>query len=331
MDIKEFAQRLGVSTTTVSQALNGKRPVKAETKRLIFEKMQEWGYTPNANARRLVSSKTNLIAFLSDASDTLADPYQLAIIRIFCRLLRERGYDLLLDLYHESGEDCFASLRNRVRSRSIDGSLIISSQLGPNDFEELATASAPCVYIDTQGHGRIKHAVSISVDSRAAYREVFRCLKQIGHSRIGVLARHEKDWLFQFWMEEIPQCGLSLAPGLCEFSAEDVEQARDVALRMLLAEQRPQAIIARTEAQAQGVLRAAQQFGIHVPQELSIVSHGDIFFSRGSEPPLATVSFDYKKLGETAILALFEMIEDPKKVIEPIVLVEQFFPRGSII
>ena len=118
---------------------------------------------------------------------------------------------------------------------------------------------------------------------------------------------------------------------LCEFSAEDVEQARDVALRMLLAEQRPQAIIARTEAQAQGVLRAAQQFGIHVPQELSIVSHGDIFFSRGSEPPLATVSFDYKKLGETAILALFEMIEDPKNVIEPNVLVEQFFPRGSII
>ncbi len=88
MDIREFAKRLGVSTTTVSHALNGKRPVKAATKQLILEKMNEWGYVPNTNARRLVSSKTNLIAFFSDSGDTLADPYQLEVTRNFCRLLR---------------------------------------------------------------------------------------------------------------------------------------------------------------------------------------------------------------------------------------------------
>lgn len=331
MDIKEFAQRLGISTTTVSHALNGKRPVKAATKQLIFEKMKEWGYVPNANARRLVSSKTNLISFLSDASDTLADPYQLEVTRIFCRLLRERGYDLLLDLYHGHEVDCFASLRNRVSSHSIDGSLIISSQLTEKELEKLSSPYAPCVYIDTQKLGCMKHAVSISVDSSYAYREVFRCLKQIGHSQLGLLARHTKDPLYQFWLKEIPFHDLQLVPTLCEFSEENIEQARDIALRMLLASPRPNAIITRTDAQAQGVLRAAQQFNIHVPRELSIVSHGDIFFSRGSEPPLATVSFDYKKIGESAIDALFTMIENPEKILEPLVFAEQFFPRGSIV
>lgn len=134
MDIREFAKRLGVSTTTVSHALNGKRPVKAATKQLILEKMNEWGYVPNTNARRLVSSKTNLIAFFSDSGDTLADPYQLEVTRNFCRLLRERGYDLLLDLCHTGENDRYASLRNRVMAHSIDGSIIIAGSLTEKDF-----------------------------------------------------------------------------------------------------------------------------------------------------------------------------------------------------
>lgn len=77
--------------------------------------------------------------------------------------------------------------------------------------------------------------------------------------------------------------------------------------------------------------RATQQLGLHVPQDLAIVSHGDVFYSRGSEPPLATVSFDYKKLGVMTVETLFEMIEHPDSIPEPVVFTEQFFPRGSII
>ena len=331
MDIREFAKRLGVSTTTVSHALNGKRPVKAATKQLILEKMNEWGYVPNTNARRLVSSKTNLIAFFSDSGDTLADPYQLEVTRNFCRLLRERGYDLLLDLCHTGENDRYASLRNRVMAHSIDGSIIIAGSLTEKDFETLAAPYAPCVYIDTRGLGRMKNAVSISVNCEPAYTEVFRCLKQTGRRRLAFLARHDEDPFYHFWRDALPGHGFQFNPDFCAFTEEDTEQARDAALRMLLASPRPDAIIARTDAQAQEVLRATQQMELHVPQDLAIVSHGDVFYSRGSEPPLATVSFDYKKLGVMAVETLFEMIEHPDSIPEPVVFTEQFFPRGSII
>ena len=261
MDIREFAKRLGVSTTTVSHALNGKRPVKAATKQLILEKMNEWGYVPNTNARRLVSSKTNLIAFFSDSSDTLADPYQLEVTRNFCRLLRERGYDLLLDLCHTGENDRYASLRNRVMAHSIDGSIIIAGSLTEKDFETLAAPYAPCVYIDTRGLGRMKNAVSISVNCEPAYTEVFRCLKQTGRRRLAFLARHDEDPFYHFWRDALPGHGFQFHPDFCAFTEEDTEQARDAALRMLLASPRPDAIIARTDAQAQGVLRATQQMG----------------------------------------------------------------------
>ena len=330
MDIREFAKRLGVSTTTVSHALNGKRPVRASTRDLILRRMEEWGYVPNTNARRLVSHKTNLIAFSSDACDTLGDPYQLEVTRTFCRLLRERDYDLLLDLYHPEDGDHYASLRRRVRSHSIDGSILIASTLTEKDFESLAAPYAPCVYIDTRKLGPMKYAVSVSVDCKAAYTEVFRCLKQIGRSRIAFLARHDRDLFYHFWRRSLPDHGFEFRPEFCAFTEEDTEQARDAALRMLLDPRPPDAIVARTDAQAQGALRAVQMLGLRVPGDVSIVSHGDVIFSRGSDPQLATVSFDYKELGKAAVNALFQMIGNPEAVLDPIVFSEQFFPRGSM-
>ena len=284
----------------------------------------------SSGARRLVSHKTNLIAFSSDACDTLGDPYQLEVTRTFCRLLRERDYDLLLDLYHPEDGDHYASLRRRVRSHSIDGSILIASTLTEKDFESLAAPYAPCVYIDTRKLGPMKYAVSVSVDCKAAYTEVFRCLKQIGRSRIAFLARHDRDLFYHFWRRSLPDHGFEFRPEFCAFTEEDTEQARDAALRMLLDPRPPDAIVARTDAQAQGALRAVQMLGLRVPGDVSIVSHGDVIFSRGSDPQLATVSFDYKELGKAAVNALFQMIGNPEAVLDPIVFSEQFFPRGSM-
>ncbi len=331
MDIKEFSRRLGVSITTVSHALNGKRPVSPATKQRIIEKMHEWGYVPNANARRLVSSKTYMVAFSSETTDTLADPYQLEVIRHICRLLRERGYDLLLDLYHDLQDGQYSSLRRRMKSRSVDGSIIIGSSLCEEDLETLAAPHCPCVYIDTKKLGAMKNAVSISVDSRPAYQEVFRCLQHAGHTELAILARHRDEPVYDLWMDELAKHGIALDPDWILFSEEDIEAARGEALKLLMRERRPNAIITRTEAQGQGALKAARQLNIAVPGELSIISNGDIFYSRGSEPPLATVSFDWKQLGAMSIEALFRMIDNPDSILEPVVITGIFYPRGSII
>ncbi len=319
MDIKEFAQKLGVSTTTISHALNGKRPVKAATRKLILEKMNEWGYTPNVNARRLVNSKTNLVAFFSEVTDTFADPYQLELLRTFCRQLRPRGYDLLLDLYHGGGSDRFVSLRNRISSHAIDGSIIIGHRLTPEDFTSLSAPYSPCVYIDNGYHAPQPHVGFICVDCVPAYREVMQCLKQLGRTDIVLLARNEGDVVLDEWR------------GLCVEYGLQPEDARNVILPVLLRPPLPRAIIARTDAQAQGVLLAARQLGLEVPRQFSLISHGDVRYSSGSEPALATISFDYQQLGSKAVEALFELLDHPERPLAPIIFPERFLPRGSLI
>ncbi len=333
MDIKEFSRRLGVSTATISHALNGKRPVKAATRQMVLEKMVEWNYTPNVNARRLVNSKTNLIAFSSEECDTLGDPYQIEMTRGFCRELRKRDYDLLLDLYHEKSSDQFASLRNRVRARAVDGTIIIGTTLERGDFAELAPPHCPCVYIDNRRHDPIPNVATAIVDCDRAYRELFQCLREIGRNRVALLARTEGDAQLDRWLEYVKEYGFAFNPeSQLVYSEESTESARDAALALLLLPPRPDAIIARTDAQAQGVLKAARQLGIAVPGELSIIGHGDVHYSRDSEPPLATVSFDYRQLAVKAVERLFEMIDHPGgEPPEPTILHGRFLPRGSLL
>ena len=331
MDIREFAQKLGVSATTVSHALNGKRPVKAETRRLILEKMTEWGYTPNVNARRLVNSKTNLIAFFSETTDTLSDPYQLELLRTFCHKLRLRNYDLLLDLYHEETSDRFTSLRNRISSHAIDGSIIVGNRLTREDFAVLATPHSPCVFIDNMPHQPLSYVGFIWVDCVGAYREAMQCLKQLGRDDVVLLARHEGDCVLNEWRKLLQETGLKVREGNCLFSKESPEDARDIILPLLLRSPRPRAIITRTDAQAQGVLQAARQLSLNIPGEISLISHGDVLYSRGSEPALATVSFDYQKLATRAVELLFDMLDSPEQLQQPIIFPERFLPRGSLI
>ncbi len=332
MDIKEFSRRLGVSTTTISHALNGKRPVKPATRHLILEKMAEWGYTPNVNARRLVNSKTYMVAMFSEVPDTLSDPYQLQMTRSFCRQLRTRNYDLLLDLAHEGNEsDPFVSLRARVGSHAIDGSVIIGHRVAPEEFATLAAPHCPCVFIDNVPHTALPNVGFISVDCSQAYRDAFQCLLRLDRRDIAILARDEGDAILAEWHGLIAEFGFRLRPDHCLFSAESPEEARDLALALLLRPPLPRAILARTDAQAHGALRAAQQLGIKVPEELSIISQGDIVYSLGSEPPLGTVSFDYQKLGVLAIDVLFDMMENPEKLQTPILFPGRFIPRGSVL
>ncbi len=331
MDIREFSKRLGVSTTTISHALNGKRPVKAATRQLILEKMEEWNYTPNINARRLVNNRTNMIAFFSEVTETLADPYQLEILRILCRQLRMRNYDLLLDLCHEAEDIPFASLRNRVQAHAVDGSIIIGAGLDAETLGSLATKDCPCVYIDSLRHESIPHTVGISVDTQQAYREALLCLRQIGRKRPAVLARIEADSQLKQWRRQLAETGFELLPEHCVFSEESIQSGRDTALSLLLRTPRPDVILTRTDSQAQGVLRAAQQLKIKVPEELSIISFGDVDYALESTPPLSMVSFDYRKLGECAVKVLFELLSAPDRQLEPITFSARFLARGSLI
>ena len=332
MDIREFASRLGLSTTTISHALSGHRYVKPATRQLILERMREWGYTPNINAQRMIQTSTNLIAFFSEVSDMLTDPYQLELLRTFCRCLRPRDYDLILDLYHDGEEERFSSLHRRVLSHAIDGSIIIGANLDDALLQSLSASHSPCVYIDSHaGSAVLPHVCRLLVNSHDAYREAFTALRQLGRTSILYLGRKEDDYVMQDALRLMEELGLDLYGGRCLYSEENGLSAANAALMPLLSPTPPRVIMTRTHAQAKGVYEKAMQLGFSVPKDLSIISHGDERFSGMGEPSLATVSFDWQSLAERSIDQLFFMREHPETPQPNITISSHFVPMGTFV
>jgi len=332
MDIKEFAHRLGFSPTTISHALSGKRHVKEETRQLILEKMREWGYTPNINAQRMLNPTTQLFAFYSEVTDMLTDPYQLEVLRTFCRRLRPCGYDLILDLYRKDDHDRFASLKHRVAAHAIDGAILIAENIVPELLAEISAPHSPAVYIHNKPAETPQANVGhLTVNSHDAYREVLLALRQLGRTEVLLLGRNDGDYVWEDCQAQLRECGLSLYGNQVIYSEEEETSAGDAVLMALLSPQRPSVVITRTHAQARGVFEKALQLGIKVPEQLSIISHGDEKFARTTSMRLATISFDYQKLAERSIEMLFEMREHPEVIQPAVVIQERFVPGGSLI
>src|SRR5256885_15730379 len=122
MTIKESANAIGVSPSTVSRAMNGRGRLSHATRHMVRERMQELGFTPNLNAQRLSAGRTYLVAIdFGSRHDYLSDMFLVELTRGVQDLLETRGYGLLLsgpgEAYHRW-----------VKTRAVDGVILVGDQ-----------------------------------------------------------------------------------------------------------------------------------------------------------------------------------------------------------
>src|SRR5690348_11688563 len=119
MNIKEFANAIGVSPTTVSRAISGRGRISDATRRRVLERMGPLGFTPNLNAQRLSQGRTDLVALdFGPGHDPLADLFFAELTREIQDVLEPQGYGLLLNGTSDV-------LNRWVRTRAVDGVLLI--------------------------------------------------------------------------------------------------------------------------------------------------------------------------------------------------------------
>lgn len=327
MDIKEFANRLGLSPTTISHAISGRRYVKEATRKLILEKMHEWGYTPNINAQRMQRNSTNLVAFFSE-KDALEDPYQLEVLRTLCTELRTRGYDLILDLANDSeGEDRYLPLQNRIAAHAIDGSIVIGQRLSMEVLRTISTPFSPCIYVDNYNltHHSCENVGLLMVQNRDAFQEVIVNLAKMGRRDVVFLGRNPDDRVQGEILEMFSQNGVELHDGRVVYSEESEEKARLAMETILKSKRLPQAILARTYAQARGAYSVAREMGIAVPEKLSIISCGDRHHAQLKDLPLSFVAFDFREVARKCVDMLFRIRRNPSEVLPVEIIKTKFF------
>lgn len=304
MNLKEIAKRAGVSTATVSRAINGIPTVDPRLVRRVWKVVNEIGYYPDRQARALVSGQSSIFGLI--VSD-LTNPLFPELVQAFEEIAATHNYEILLNSAVHEAKQMEQALR-RMIERRVDGIALLTFGMDKSLIENVNFRNVPVVFVDagSQPPG----VTNIRIDSQHGIRQAVQHLAALRHSRIAFVAGppHLKSATlrrdaFEECMHEIT---LHVPPEFIVPGNHTIEGGMKALTTLAALPVRPTAVLCSNDMSAIGVLRQARDSGIAVPQELSVVGFDDILFAQFTTPPLTTVQVSKVELAAVAFDALLE-------------------------
>lgn len=183
--IHEVAEAAGVSISTVSYALSGKRPISEKTRRRIEEAATALGYQPDAGARMLAGRRTHIFALTEPLRADTHAPTHMAFVLATAAAARRRGYDILLLTDEQTSEGM-----NRVTASNLVDAILVLDVAPDDERADIArTIRTPTIFIGIPDdpHG----LTCVDLDFEAAGRMAVDRLADAGHTRITMLGQTE--------------------------------------------------------------------------------------------------------------------------------------------
>jgi LacI family transcriptional regulator len=325
--IKEIARIANVSAMTVSRALNNRHSVRGATREKILKIANRLGYMPNRIARSLVSKKSDLISLI--VAD-ISNPFFAEISRGIEDRARENGYHVIFSSTDDDPKNLESCVR-MMREMGVDGFIIAAVSLKEPIVDELLDQEIPVVLINR----RIKksNVNYVVVDNyKGAYLAV-EYLINIGYKKIGIISGRSsvstgKERL-QGYRKGLLDHGLKFKKEYSSQGPFTEEHGKKAAKKMLTLKNRPEAIFAASDNIALGVMNAAGELGLKIPEDLAIVGFDDTIFSSNSKIRLTTVSQRKYEMGERGVQILIDLIENQqsdyinKVVLEPRLIIRE--------
>lgn len=313
VSLRDIALRAGVSVATVSNVVNGYRPVAAATKVRVQEAIDEMGYSPNLSARHLRRGRTGFIAL---AIPELNNPYFAELADVAIAEAARHGYTVLLDSTNGERERELEVVHG-LRAQIVDGLIFSPAQLGPSDLADRRD-SVPLVLVGERIHDvAYDH---ISIDNIAASRVAVEHLASLGRRRIAFVGAQDSDrqpagLRLQGYTEGVHAAGLTVDPRLVvRTPGFDRADGADGVAPLLRGSDPPDAVFAYNDLIAVGVMRTAYEMGLRVPDDLAVVGFDDINEARFTTPSLTTIAPDKEVIGKLAVTALVSRLEGENKV-----------------
>lgn len=316
VSLKDIAKLAGVSVATVSNVVNGYRPVGEATRQRVQEAIDGLGYIPNLSARHLRSGRTGIIAL---AIPELNNPYFAELADAAIREASQHGYTVLLD-YTDGDREKELLVSQGFRAQVIDGLILSPVQLSRADVLS-RTSRTPMVLVGERVYDvPYDH---IAIDNVAASIAAMRHLLDLGRRRIAFIGAqadvHKQPAHLRLlgYREALTKARLRYNPKLVVTTDQFGRVDGAAGMRHLMAlPQPPDAIFAYNDLIAIGALRAAAELGIRVPEDVAVVGFDDIEEGRYSNPTLTTISPDKGSIGSQAITCLIGRL-DASRVTEP--------------
>ena len=309
--IRDVAKRAGVSVSTASLALNGKPGVSAETRARVLRAALELDYHPHTAAKNLADGRTRTIGLIAPISlEHLfsSASFFMKLFRGLHHIAQRKGY--VLSLYiAESDDEAALQIKSLVRSRAVDGLVITNPTFTSPYLEEIRRYRVPFVVI-----GRpVGKAPFVDNDNQAVGWMATRHLIEHGHKRIAFISGPDRFTFCQDrllgYRKALEEAGVPYS-GELVWRSEIVEEDACRVVKENFPKIRFTALLAATDVQAVGAIRALKEMGIKVPRDISVVCVNESELARHFMPSLTTVDLHERELGRRAMELLIQMIED---------------------
>ncbi|MEU3455825.1 LacI family DNA-binding transcriptional regulator [Micromonospora sp. NPDC006766] len=327
--IADVARRAGVSKGAVSYALNGQPGVSEATRHRILTIAAEIGYSPSSAARMLSGATANAVGLaLCRPARTLGiEPFFMELISGVEAELSARSYALTLQVVADQEAEV-AVYRRWWAERRVDGVLVCDLRTDDRRVPTLEELQLPAVVIGGPGH--TGSLASVWADDAAALAETVEYLVALGHRRIArvgglpdLLHTQIRDNAFDAVCRR-----LGLVDATAVWSDYTGEEGARATRRLLSSAQRPTAVLYDNDVMAIAGLSVAQEMGLTVPGDLSIVAWDDSPLCQLVHPPLTALGRDIPAYGAHAARQLLAAIAG-----EPVTSVQdetaRLTPRGS--
>lgn len=329
--LRDVAQHVGKSVTTVSRALADYSDVSLQTKQVVQQAVEELGYVPNITARQLQKQRTDTIGLLLPSLNLrFSDPFFSEFLSAIVEEAKSQGFDLLITT-HTSADDEADTYLQYVRSRRVDGFILVRLHRSDPRIALLQDHNYPFVaFGQTEQKGDFPF---VDEDSKMGIKLIIEHLTDLGHRRIGAImepAMFSKSWFrMQGFISGLQAAGIEFDESLVLEGGFRQRSGQSLGAQLLDMPNPPTAIVAANDLIALGAMNAAYERGLTVGTDVSITGFDDIALAAYTNPSLTTLRQPVHEIGTRICDMLFKIITNQPLSQRQIVLSPELVVRRS--
>jgi LacI family transcriptional regulator len=328
--MKDIARLAGVSTSTVSHVINKTRFVSEEIAERVNNAAKELHYfAPSALARSLKVNRTNTLGMLVTTS---TNPFFGEVVKGVERSCFLQGYNLILCNTEGDNERMKSSINTLLQKR-VDGLILMCSSLEGERLDVFEQyPDIPVVVMDWGP--MLFQSDKIQDNSLRGGYLAAKHLIDSGHTQIGCitgpLIKHQAQMRYEGYKRALNEAGLTFNANWIIEADFECEGGYQAFKKMHTSGSLPSAIFVCNDMMAMGVINAANELGIAIPQSLSIVGYDDIHIAKFMTPSLTTIHQPKYRLGKAAVETLLKKIKKQTQEVQVVQLEPTLVERNSV-
>lgn len=337
----EIAKLANVSAMTVSRVVNGSTNVSDKTRKKVQEIIDKFGYTPNINARNLAGKESNILGiYLADINSdeknnipSYEAPYFVSFITSIIGFANKANYKVLVNIINS--ENQFNDINNDFKNRVVAGGIFLGFENGTPLLTKLADEHCRMVLLDQEEHffKEKENLIFADINDEGAAFNIVSHFISTGHKKIAHIRHTTKRlssiYRYDGYMRALKENNLELNLNYISIGKGTENGSYNAMLEIIknCKTNLPTAVFAGTDLMASYAIKAIQDSGYRVPQDISVIGYDNTYVSKYSVPSISTMNVPIESISRFAVENLVKMIEgnsfESKKLFETELIIRE--------